>query len=274
MVVLTDGPLAVVDRIAGLDGAAMAPMTRTKTCGYECGRTLPDDLEHFGPARRRKDGSPRTAPYCRDCKRLLNRRFYHDHVESRRAHGAEMYRRRMADPVRAERLRERDRERKRAEREAAKSDPELAARLRGYHDRWWARLKADPVRHAEYLENCRIARRLLEERRGRALDEQGAVQRKRRDAPRLEDDPRVFFDAAPFVEWLRMKRRANRLSLQAQADLLGVDRHRLAVFESGEQRNVSIAVVDGALTRWPHEILRVEDLYPELEHVELTRLAR
>jgi hypothetical protein len=85
---------------------------------------------------------------------------------------------------------EKERLRRKAEREASPERHRAAVR------RWYAKMMADPEKHAAYLESARMGRRLRREREGVPLDRQ-----RKAKATMLRDTPR-YLPSGPLVALL------------------------------------------------------------------------
>lgn len=168
-----------------------------------CIRWLPLRGEFYAPSSGQEDGRG-FQRRCKDCSRFYHRKIYRENREiiNRRAQ-ANRRRRLERDPSARERERlqeernrkrrqrdnpewEREKSRIRSRRWMAKRTPEeIAERNRRHREymknnreymreaqrKYIAKLKKDPKRYAEYLENRRMTHRLRMERQGRELQE-------------------------------------------------------------------------------------------------------
>lgn len=223
---------------------------RVRRCS-ECRVWLPLDTDHFGA---------RVAPVqfqarCRDCARTkVRERWANLPAEARRR---EIVRKREAAATNAEGMRRQRETKRRASAKARRNNPD---RIRQTRIRWWAKLKADPQRYAEYLENRRIYRRLLRERRDGVDLAAIARQKGATNAYRADGGHRVPAD--PFRVWLEAIAAESAPDAYSVADGLdelaakiGVDPRRLWGYRRGEYPSVNTRVIEPAIDRYGRTVL-------------------
>lgn len=210
---------------------------------------------------RRRRNKPQLMAYCIACTRAA-RREYAQRPEVRARERERARRNRaaiVADPERLERSRAYDREAKRLLRKAARKDARLAARLAEARRRWWQGVKADPERHAAYLEDQRIDYVLRLERQGRRPGPQhGDVTET--SANRGKGGFGLQLEPAPLIEWI-----AGRSPAEVARGDETLARGLFRVL-SGESKTVSIHLVDRLCV--VHGYLLLHDIYDPNEYPE------
>lgn len=230
-----------------------------KTC-TQCPTTMPSEC--FPPNGKKKDGTSRRHPYCYPCKRASWNAYVSP--EKRRENSRKQYRKQMADPERAAKLREQWNASKKRQ---MRRDPEDFRRRnseasRRYHQR----LMEDPVRAAQRRQDKRIDDTLRRRRLGMK-----EIARKRRDRE-FEEFP--MLPARPLVAFLEAEVRKLEASgvedpLQVVAGRCEVSPRKIYAWMTGELVSLQFDTADKILVSLnflPWDIWD-EDEYPEVMRV-------
>lgn len=224
---------------------------RCQICGQD--RSVPDEIKAKGLK-------------CADCRKRLRKEYeraYNAKHRKRKTAYSRAYYKAHRDQVRATQRMwyEVNREKRCAQqRDWNEANKEHRREyMRDYFKRWYAELRKDPVRWADYLERKRIEDRLRNERRGtplapatgRGLGWKPAFKRNH-TAPLVDAEPLAAWLSHEFAAW----------DVTDLARRIGVDDSHLQKLMNGKQRHVSLHVADKILVGadCPHLL---DLLYPE-----------
>lgn len=226
-----------------------------------CGETKPLTVEHFAPNRRDHETGEvlRYAGWCRPCanEKARQRRASRtpEQVEADRAYHKAVYEMRKDEPA----VRER---RERTKRAWAQANPD---KQRASWKRWYEGMKADPERHARYLESVRISYRLRRERQtGKmpAVRQATAV-----NAWRLT---RERMPVEPFALWLDEVLDTDPRELEELAEVMDVPGRRLYDYRQRAGDHIALPSAARAVERYR----RAVRIHPDRVGAELERLER
>ena len=138
----------------------------------------------------------------------------------------------------------------------ANNDPATRERIRAARRRYWAKLRADPERHARYVENQRITRELSRGKDGR--------RRQRRAHLRVvvQEGAPTRLPVKPFRDWLIARMDALRLGESTFAERVDIEARTLYRVLHESRDLVSLDIVDLVVTR--DGSVALWELYPEL----------
>jgi hypothetical protein len=231
----------------------LLPGERWIVCPGPCGErklASPDPersefWRHKSRERQMGDGLPRYAYLCKACAMAKREKWGRENRERLNARRRELYAQKRAEgSAIVERRREQNREANRRYRERTKADPARRAAEQARRHAAWERLKADPERYAENLQNQRIYARMRAERAGHSTRILSCARGGWR--PALGKSPDAF-PVEPLALWVDAALAQDGRDRQEIAESAGVDDRALCRVQNREYVRVTLGVADAIL---------------------------